>query len=115
MPSRPMFTMPVRSEKMPPRPAIKMGTDQARAMVHVPLEVLPQPPPLLTLVAKKLGQGEPADGFGHGPTSVSQDSGEVVRQIPPEEYLRFAALNVVMDSLARREESGAGDDPGTLH
>ena len=40
---------------------------------------------------------------------AEQDYAEIV------EYLRFAALNVVMDSLARREESGAGDDPDTLH
>ena len=30
------------------------------------------------------------------------------------EYLRFAALNVVMDSLARREDA-ADDDQGQLH
>ena len=40
---------------------------------------------------------------------AEQDYAEVV------EYLRFAALNVVMDSLARREESSADDEPGTLH
>ncbi len=40
---------------------------------------------------------------------AEQDYAEIV------EYLRFAALNVVMDSLARREDGDAGDSPDTLH
>ena len=40
---------------------------------------------------------------------AEQDYAEIV------EYLRFAALNVVMDSLARRDESAGGDAPETLH
>lgn len=40
---------------------------------------------------------------------AEQDYAEIV------EYLRFAALNVVMDSLARREESAGSDTPDTLH
>ena len=38
-----------------------------------------------------------------------QDYAEIV------EYLRFAALNVVMDSLARREESDGPGESGPLH
>ncbi len=39
IPSRPMLTTPERSENIPPSPAMRIGTDQARAMAHVPLEV----------------------------------------------------------------------------
>ena len=40
MPSRPMFTMPTRSEKMPPRPAIPIGTARPSATAIVPEEVM---------------------------------------------------------------------------
>ena len=43
------------------------------------------------------------------PEDAEQDYAEIV------EYLRFAALNVVMDSLARREEDGGSEEPGTVH
>ena len=44
MPSRPMLTMPARSENKPPSPARRMGTDRRRAALEVELEVRPAAP-----------------------------------------------------------------------
>jgi len=54
--------------------------------IHVPLEVLPQPPALLTLVAEELGDREPPDRLAHRSAPVTEDPGERGRHLRTQRH-----------------------------